>query len=349
MRKRPGFTLIELLVVIAVIGILSTLAIVALSSARQKARDSKRVADLNQIGKALELYYTTNNGYPTLITAGQPIADGSTTYLAAVPTNPVPKTDGNCPNQDYQYYYITATNTYVVSSCLGGGTGSFSSGPVGYHSGQGVLNCGGALVDADGNTYRTIQIGTQCWMAENLRTGTKITGHPSNNGVIEKACYADADANCLTDGALYEWSEAMAYSTTAGAQGICPTGWHIPTYQEINVISTLFTDAGSTCVAGRGSYDCQGANHKMKIAGQCNGNTPCATTGFDMPMSGERGTDGVTFGGGPNSSGTIGTIWTSNVAGASSAYYDSFLKTQARIFESSNNRAMSYSIRCVKG
>lgn len=58
---RKGFTLIELLVVIAIIGILSTLAIIALGSARQKARDSKRVADMQQLGRALEVYYTDNN------------------------------------------------------------------------------------------------------------------------------------------------------------------------------------------------------------------------------------------------------------------------------------------------
>ena len=62
--NKKGFTLIELLVVIAIIGLLSTLAVVALGSARVKARDSKRVSDLKQVQTALELYYTDNNAYP---------------------------------------------------------------------------------------------------------------------------------------------------------------------------------------------------------------------------------------------------------------------------------------------
>ncbi len=64
MKKRFGFTLIELLVVIAIIGLLSTLAVVALNSARQKARDAKRVADAKQLQTALELYYNDKTAYP---------------------------------------------------------------------------------------------------------------------------------------------------------------------------------------------------------------------------------------------------------------------------------------------
>ncbi|PIW79613.1 MAG: pilus assembly protein, partial [Parcubacteria group bacterium CG_4_8_14_3_um_filter_48_16] len=56
--NKKGFTLIELLVVIAIIGLLSTLAVVALNNARLKARDAKRIADIKQIQTALELYYT---------------------------------------------------------------------------------------------------------------------------------------------------------------------------------------------------------------------------------------------------------------------------------------------------
>ena len=63
MINKKGFTLIELLVVIAIIGLLSTLAVVALNSARSKARDAKRVSDIKQIQTSLELYYADNSGY----------------------------------------------------------------------------------------------------------------------------------------------------------------------------------------------------------------------------------------------------------------------------------------------
>jgi prepilin-type N-terminal cleavage/methylation domain-containing protein len=64
MRKKNGFTLIELLVVIAIIGLLSTVVLISLNRARQKARDAKRLADMRQILLALEMYYDSNDTYP---------------------------------------------------------------------------------------------------------------------------------------------------------------------------------------------------------------------------------------------------------------------------------------------
>jgi prepilin-type N-terminal cleavage/methylation domain-containing protein len=63
--KSKGFTLVELLVVIAIIGLLSTVAVVATSSAGMSARNQKRKADLVQVSKALELYFTNSGSYPS--------------------------------------------------------------------------------------------------------------------------------------------------------------------------------------------------------------------------------------------------------------------------------------------
>ena len=62
-RANKGFTLIELLVVIAIISLLATLAITSLNNARKKARDSKRLADIGQLQKALDLYYNEHHTY----------------------------------------------------------------------------------------------------------------------------------------------------------------------------------------------------------------------------------------------------------------------------------------------
>src|SRR3989338_2935425 len=63
-RKYSGFTLIELLVVISIIGLLASVVLVSLNSARAKARDAKRIADFKQIQLALELFYDSQGRYP---------------------------------------------------------------------------------------------------------------------------------------------------------------------------------------------------------------------------------------------------------------------------------------------
>jgi len=63
-NNKKAFTLIELLVVIAIIGLLATIVLVSLNTARSKARDVKRMADLKQIQLALEMYYNDKGSYP---------------------------------------------------------------------------------------------------------------------------------------------------------------------------------------------------------------------------------------------------------------------------------------------
>jgi general secretion pathway protein G len=148
MRNNKGFTLIELLVVIAIIGLLSTLAVIALNSARAKSRDSKRVSDIKQLQTALELYYADNNGYPVGQTAAASIGSGTsylnlssngfssvssgTVYMGQVPRTPSPF-DGGCTAVNNEYVYSAATttpaSTYSLGFCLGGKTGDLSAGP----------------------------------------------------------------------------------------------------------------------------------------------------------------------------------------------------------------------------
>jgi uncharacterized protein (TIGR02145 family) len=100
-----------------------------------------------------------------------------------------------------------------------------------------LFSCGTSTVaDADGNVYSTVQIGDQCWMGENLRVGVTIPSSTpqANNSIIEKYCYGDNPSNCNTYGGLYQWNELMQYSGQQGAQGICPSGWHIPSNGDWN-------------------------------------------------------------------------------------------------------------------
>jgi general secretion pathway protein G len=136
MKKYKGFTLIELLVVIAIIGLLSTLAVVALNNARAKSRDAKRVSDVKQVQTALELFFNDENSYPTNVafTSGSTIAGPTSgiTYMQKVPETVTP-TDGTCSTADNTYTFSpTGTwpnvSTYTINFCLGNNTGGVDSG-----------------------------------------------------------------------------------------------------------------------------------------------------------------------------------------------------------------------------
>lgn len=85
----------------------------------------------------------------------------------------------------------------------------------------------GTVTDIDGNVYKTLKIGEQWWMIENLRVKRDPKGNP-----IESYVYGNDEANAAKYGRLYNWNTAMDSSTTEGAQGIAPDGWHIPTEAE---------------------------------------------------------------------------------------------------------------------
>lgn len=116
MQKRKGFTLIELLVVIAIIGILSSVVLASLNSARSKSRDARRVSDLKQLQLALELYYDANKAYPAGIAGAQtnhsdsPLVAGG--YIATIPTDP-------STNAMYTYAGVGASGSTCTSYHLG--------------------------------------------------------------------------------------------------------------------------------------------------------------------------------------------------------------------------------------
>ena len=82
-----------------------------------------------------------------------------------------------------------------------------------------TFTCGDVILYG-GETYPTVQIGTQCWFQKNLNIGTMINGNANqtNNGIIEKYCYNNLAASCITYGGLYQWNEAMQYVTTSRAK-----------------------------------------------------------------------------------------------------------------------------------
>ena len=113
----------------------------------------------------------------------------------------------------------------------------------------------GSMTDSrDGQTYKTVTIGSQTWMAGNL-----------NFGAMFSSCYESEVSNCDKYGRLYTWAVAMdsagkwsangsgcSYnllcSPTGVVRGVCPEGWHLPTGTEW---ATLFTEVGGSDLAGK--------------------------------------------------------------------------------------------------
>ena len=113
-KSKKGFTLIELLVVIAIIGILASVVLASLNSARRKSRDARRVADIKQIQLALELFFDAKRYYPTGL-YGTGTDDGLTfgNYMPTISRDPlgtnIPYSYANSPATTAIYYHLGAS------------------------------------------------------------------------------------------------------------------------------------------------------------------------------------------------------------------------------------------------
>lgn len=194
----------------------------------------------------------------------------------------------------------------------------------------------------ESQTYSVVMVGEQCWMAENLNVGSSTdsvnTGvshsDVSDNSIIEKYCYNNNTANCDTYGGLYDWDEMMCYVETAGVQGICPSGWHIPTDGEQYELENYLKNDGQTCSASRsGAWDCATAGTKLKSGG---------SSGFEGLLAGYRRNTG-SF----NNLTSGGDFWSSSVSG-SNAWSRSLNSTESRVNRNAYYQAYGFSVRCLK-
>ena len=209
----------------------------------------------------------------------------------------------------------------------------------------------GELVDErDGQTYKTVKIGTQTWMAENLNYA--YTGVPYNyRGFTSDSiswCYGNNLANCSKYGRLYTWAAAMdsvgTWSTngkgcgyfgdcspTYPVRGICPEGWHRPTQTEWN---TLFTAVGGSGTAGK----------TLKF-----------TSGWD---SSGNGTDAFSFSAMPagyrdnygdyDDEGDYADFWSSTEHSGYYAYFMYLYYSYDFAYLTYGFKYYGYSVRCVK-
>ncbi|MFA4942040.1 MAG: FISUMP domain-containing protein [Patescibacteria group bacterium] len=200
-------------------------------------------------------------------------------------------------------------------------------------------NCSGAAsfvcgedVSYGSQNYRTVKIGTQCWFKENLNIGSMIngSGDQNNNDVIEKYCYNNDPAVCAVSGGMYQWNEAMQYSSLENSRGICPTGWHIPNNTDF---LTLADYSGGVNKAGG----------RLKAASPTwNGSD---SVGFSGVPSGVRISGGLFV---YNDSNKAAFIWTSSVRDASSVWKWELSHPNINFYQGYITSSAGISVRCVQ-
>jgi uncharacterized protein (TIGR02145 family) len=216
------------------------------------------------------------------------------------------------------------------------------------------------LTDIDGNTYNTVQIGQQCWMKENLRTT-----HYANSSAIEQGSststttpywyYPNNDANNMsTYGLLYNWVAVMngassSNNNPSGVQGLCPTGWHLPSEVEW----TQLTDY----VSSQNQYMCNSdidyiAKALASTIGWNSNSNTCAVgnapdennaTGFSAMPAGGYFVNGIN-----NSFGAYAYFWSTTEHNDSRAYRLRLTSAHAYVSHSDNEKVGGFSIRCLK-
>ncbi len=205
--------------------------------------------------------------------------------------------------------------------------------------------------DVDGNHYKTVRIGNQVWMAENLKvthypngdaiplvTGNTAWGNLANDNTSDAySYYNNSSANATTYGALYTYAAAIGDNwarDNAANQGVCPDGWHLPTSAEWNTLNTyLGTNAGSK-LAG---------NAALWTDGNLDQSADFGTSGFSALPSGYRSDYDGSFGG----LGGNGYWWSATESG-SNANYRNLYYNNTGVNSTNGIKSDGFSVRCVR-
>ncbi len=298
----------------------------------------------------------------------------SSTYMARIPSNPDPRNDGDCPDSDYYYendgtgYKID----FCLSNAAGNLTaGKKCATPQGISDGE-CFVCGQDNVLYQNKTYHTVQINNQCWLRENLDVGTMVSGVSSeppchnitagywscqvNPDIIEKYCYQDDANNCNTYGGLYEWTEMMGFpyqcgygdfssgSSNCGTettytinekhQGICPTGWHIPSQSDWHELELGL--ATNTCNENRvNNWECSPAGATLQTI---------STSTFSALAAGDRFSSG-----GFMYINQHAIYWITRTSGNYDAFYYAMIPSRDDIIQYNySSRNYGFPVRCLR-
>ena len=204
--------------------------------------------------------------------------------------------------------------------------------------------CGQGTVSHGGYDYSTVEIGDQCWFAEDLRYDDGCSGNTWNSSAPFNACDDAIDGTTDYGNFLYQWGAAMDGSVEEYAQGLCPDGWFIPTDE---IWKELEGYVDSTYGIGHSQWD--GTSYRGDDAGDqlkdpdegwCNA-SPCGETGWDALPGGYRNTSGSIY-----LVGSYGYWWSSSVDG-DSAWSRGLDSSNSGVDRYSVSQAYGFSVRCV--
>jgi len=196
----------------------------------------------------------------------------------------------------------------------------------------------GPSVPYNGKTYKSVKIGTQTWMSENL-----------NYDVDGSRCYADNPANCDQYGRLYDWATAMALPASCNSnscsgdikpkhQGICPSGWHIPSNEDWDKLLRYVDGTSGTS----SPYDSETAGEYLQWASSCGYFEDVFS--FSALMGGYGYSGGNFFG-----VGQYGGWWSASEYSSIFAYgRDMWDCDQQVLYDSDNDKSFLFSVRCLQ-
>ena len=222
------------------------------------------------------------------------------------------------------------------------------------------LPCSGTptITDIDGNVYNTVMIGTQCWMKENLRTTHYADNTPIPAGeaysLTEPYRYApnNDEVNVAAYGYLYNWPAVMHGAASSnvnpsGVQGICPTGWHVPSNEEwVQLADYVSSRSGYVCGDDNGNIAkaLSAATGWDEINGECrvgNDQSSNNATGFSAVPAGIYNGDYISFGG-------SAFFWSATVVDLNSAYCRNLAYTTYRLLYDDQYKGRGFSVRCLR-
>jgi|GEM_PF-2410368 len=192
----------------------------------------------------------------------------------------------------------------------------------------------GSVSDPAGRVYKTVAIGSQTWMAENLN-------YAGSGSTAIGTCYKGSADSCTKYGRLYSWAQVMNGSASSSSasdkvQGICPTGWHVPTDTEWSTLQK-FVDASNTTAGTMLKTQTVG----WKANGTASGNGTDLYGFHALPA-------GDTVEGAYNVAGSTGLWWTATASDSANAWTWSIDYNSPSLFRYEYDKTFGYSLRCVK-